>query len=78
MGAAARPPARSIPIDGFYVAKPATTRRNDQRALARGKNLILTPGVYDLDQTLEVKRADTVVLGLGFPTLMPTTRQRRR
>ena len=40
-------------------------------ALARGQNLIFTPGVYHLDRTIKVKRADTVVLGLGFPTLVP-------
>ena len=38
-------------------------------ALATGKNLLLTPGVYDVDQTIKVKRADTVVLGLGIATL---------
>jgi hypothetical protein len=37
--------------------------------LARGKNLILTPGVYDVDQSINVKRADTIVLGLGVATL---------
>src|SRR4029077_20491562 len=30
-----------------------------------------TPGIYMLDKTLKIKRADTVVLGLGFPTLVP-------
>ena len=40
-------------------------------ALASGHNLILTPGVYQLDRTIEVKRPDTVVLGLGFPPLVP-------
>ena len=40
---------------------------NDQ--LARGKNLLFTPGVYDIDRTIAVKRADTVVLGLGVATL---------
>lgn len=34
-------------------------------------NLILTPGVYNLDRSIEVSRPDTVVLGLGFPTLIP-------
>jgi hypothetical protein len=34
-------------------------------------NLILTPGVYHLDQSIDVTRPDTVVLGLGFPTLVP-------
>src|SRR4029077_11044010 len=33
--------------------------------------LILTPGVYDLNQPIVVTRPDTVVLGLGFATLVP-------
>ena len=40
-------------------------------ALARGQDLILTPGVYRLRQAIEITRPDTVVLGLGFPTLVP-------
>ena len=36
-----------------------------------GKDLILTPGVYNLDQPIVVSRPDTVVLGLGFATLVP-------
>jgi hypothetical protein len=38
-------------------------------ALSRGLNLLFTPGVYDVDQTIKVKHADTVVLGLGMATL---------
>jgi hypothetical protein len=41
-------------------------------ALGSGKNLILTPGIYDLDGSINVTRPDTIVLGLGFPTLIPT------
>jgi hypothetical protein len=41
------------------------------RTLRRGKNLILTPGVYPLERTVEVARPDTVVLGMGFATLIP-------
>jgi hypothetical protein len=37
----------------------------------RRRNLIFTRGVYHLDRTIEVKRPDTVVLGLGIPTLVP-------
>ncbi len=40
-------------------------------AMARGLNLILTPGVYDLDQPIVVPHPDTVVLGLGMATLVP-------
>ena len=42
-------------------------------ALASGRNLIFTPGIYHLDRAIEVNRPDTVVLGLGFPTLVPDT-----
>src|SRR5207342_3411492 len=41
-------------------------------ALALGKNLILTPGVYKLSRPIEVIYPHTVVLGLGFATLIPT------
>jgi hypothetical protein len=63
---------RSIPIDRFFIAKPGDSVNAINEALGRGKNLILTPGVYHLGQALEVTRPDTIVLGLGFATLMPT------
>jgi hypothetical protein len=63
---------KSIPISKFLIAKPGDSTDTINEALGRGKNLILTPGVYHLDDAIEVTRADTVVLGLGFPTLMPT------
>jgi hypothetical protein len=65
-------PGSSIPIDDFFVAKPTDDAQTINNALARGQNLIFTPGIYQLDKTLKVKRADAVVLGLGFPTLVPT------
>ena len=61
----------SIPLSQFYVAKPGATAADMNAALAAGKNLLVTPGVYHLNQTLAVTRADTVVLGLGLATLVP-------
>jgi hypothetical protein len=61
----------SIPIEQFFVARPTDSVRAINTALASGKNLLITPGVYSLDGTIKVKRPDTVVLGLGFPTLVP-------
>jgi hypothetical protein len=66
-------PGVSIPIDQFYVAKPGDPASAINDALHSGRNLLLTPGVYHLDQPIEVTRPDTVVLGLGFPTLVPTS-----
>jgi hypothetical protein len=65
-------PGASISIDRFYIAKPSDSAETINSALRTGRNLILTPGIYHLDQSISVTRPDTVVLGLGFPTLIPT------
>jgi hypothetical protein len=62
-------PGHSIPIEEFFITKPSDSVQAINNALSRGLNLIFTPGVYDIDQTIKVKRADTVVLGLGMATL---------
>jgi hypothetical protein len=64
-------PGTSIPISKFFIAQPTDSVATINRALATGKNLILTPGIYNLNQTIVVSRPDTIVLGLGFPTLIP-------
>ncbi len=61
----------SISIRHFFIAQPGTPESHINAALSRGQNLILTPGVYALKQPIRIKRADTVVLGLGFATLIP-------
>ena len=65
-------PGTSIPIKDFFIARPSDDVKTINKELARGQNVIFTPGVYHIDKTLKVKRPDTVVLGLGFPTLVPT------
>lgn len=60
---------RSIPITEFFIATPSDSVKDINNALARGQHLILTPGVYDIAPTIQVKRAGTVVLGLGHATL---------
>ncbi|WRZ88633.1 discoidin domain-containing protein [Streptomyces sp. NBC_01007] len=61
----------SIPLDQFYVVKSGATAATINAALAQGLNLLFTPGVYHLDQTINVTRANTVVLGLGLATIVP-------
>jgi hypothetical protein len=62
-------PGRSIPIESFFIAKPTDTVQSINDALSQGKNLIFTPGVYNVGKTIKVKRPDTIVLGLGMATL---------
>jgi hypothetical protein len=61
----------SLPLSKFFIASPSTSVLAIDVALALGRDLILTPGVYDLDQSIVVSRPDTVVLGLGLATLVP-------
>jgi hypothetical protein len=61
-----------IPISRFFIAAPSTPVQAINTALAQGQNLIFTPGVYELPQPIEVVNPHTVVLGLGFATLIPT------
>ena len=62
-------PGRTIPLTDFFVADPGDSVQAINNQLARGKHLLLTPGVYDVARSIEVKRADTVVLGMGLATL---------
>ena len=63
-------PGKSIPLSEFYVARPdLDTAATINAQLARGKNLLFTPGIYELTDTIRVRRANTVVLGIGFATI---------
>ncbi|MFD5813907.1 coagulation factor 5/8 type domain-containing protein [Streptomyces sp. NPDC127038] len=65
------PRGTSLPLAQFYVARPGVTAATLNAALAQGLHLLLTPGIYHLDQPIQVNRAGTVVLGLGYATLIP-------
>jgi hypothetical protein len=72
--ATAQTQGTSIPIDQFFIARAGVdTAATINAALAQGKHLLLTPGIYQLNDTIRVTSANTVVLGLGFATLQPTT-----
>jgi len=67
-GAAA---GQSVPISRFYIALAGTdTAATINAALSQGKNLILTPGIYNLSSPIQVTNPNTIVLGLGLATLV--------
>jgi hypothetical protein len=66
-------PGTSIPLSRFFIATPSDSVRKINAALDRGLNLLLTPGVYNLDSPIEVRRPNTVVQGLGMATLTATS-----
>ena len=59
----------TIPLRDFFVATPSDSAKEIDRALDRGKHLLFTPGIYDVARSISVKRAHTVVLGIGHATL---------
>jgi hypothetical protein len=60
---------RTVALRDFFVATPSDSVQTINNQLARGMNLLLTPGIYDVAKSISVNRADTVVLGLGHATL---------
>jgi hypothetical protein len=66
-------PGKSIPLSRFYLARAGVdTAATINAQLARGKNLLFTPGIYDLTEPIRVTHPNTMVMGLGFATLRPT------
>jgi hypothetical protein len=63
---------KTISIDDFYIAKPdVDNAKSINKALKKGKHILLTPGIYSLSESLKVKRPRTVILGIGMATLVP-------
>jgi hypothetical protein len=65
-------PGQSIPLKNFYIARPQVdTAASLNAQLSEGKDLLFTPGIYELDSAIRITRPNTVVIGLGFATLKP-------
>jgi hypothetical protein len=63
---------KSVSIQDFYVARAGKDNSESiNNALKKGKNLLFSPGIYLLDKTIRVTRKGTIIMGLGFPSLMP-------
>ena len=77
LGRRARPPARSIPLDRVLRRQARRTRRRRSTPRSpRARTCSSPPASTTSTRRIKVKRADTVVLGLGLATL--DRRQRRR
>jgi hypothetical protein len=61
-----------LKLKKFYIAKPdIDNAATINSALKKGKNILFTPGIYSLDQPVKVTKENTVILGLGMPSLVP-------
>ncbi len=59
----------SLPLDRFLIARPEMSAAQINAQLARGKHLLLTPGIYRVSEPIRVTRPNTIVLGLGLATV---------
>ena len=44
-----------------------------QKSLDQGKDVVLSPGIYELSSSLEIKHPNQIILGLGYATLVAPT-----
>ena len=58
-------------LNDFYVAQPGVTAATLNAQLSAGKHLFFTPGIYELEVPLQINRANAIVLGTGYATLVP-------
>jgi hypothetical protein len=64
-------PGYSLPIANFFIAQPTNSLNDINTALQNGMNLILTPGIYQYSGAINITNPNTIVLGLGYATLVP-------
>jgi hypothetical protein len=62
-----------IDFKHVYIASPADTAAKINEMIKEGHQIILTPGLYYLDESINVDRDDLCILGIGYPTLIPTS-----
>jgi hypothetical protein len=65
------PVGSSLSLSQFFIVREGTPAATINAALAQGKDLLFTPGVHRVNDTIRVTRPNTVVLGLGLATIEP-------
>jgi len=61
-----------IDFSNVYVATSQDSAAKINGKLSQGRHLLLTPGIYKFSEPIVISNPNTVVLGIGFPTLTAT------
>lgn len=64
------PTITSVPFTYVYVTTPADTAETINAQIQAGNHILLSPGIYSLEGSIELNQADTCLIGIGFPTLI--------
>ncbi len=60
-----------VGLDLFYIANPMTdTAGTINEAIANGKNILLTPGIYHVDEPIVADVENTIIYGMGLATIV--------
>lgn len=62
-----------VDFENVYVATPDDTAVTINSQITNGNHIILTPGTYNLTDSIVINKEGLVLLGIGFPTLISTT-----
>lgn len=60
---------KSISIINFFIVDTTHSVDRINTELSSGKHLLFTPGVYNIKNTIYVRKANTIIIGLGLATL---------
>jgi hypothetical protein len=63
---------KAVALEEFYIVKQGCNADSINSALLKGRNLVFTPGIYNLEKSIKVTSAGTILIGIGMPTLIPT------
>jgi hypothetical protein len=55
-----------------YVAAPGASAAAINAQIVAGNHVVLSPGIYNLEAPINVSASGACLLGIGFPTLIPT------
>ncbi len=58
-------------VDNFLIVKGSLSAAEINDALSEGKHVLFTPGMYLLETPLHVTHPNTIIIGLGWATLIP-------
>jgi len=59
-----------IPLDEFYIAREGEDdSKSLNKALKEGKHILITPGIYNISDTIIIENDNTIFLGMGLATL---------
>jgi len=62
-----------VGFEQVYVAQATDDAATINKKLQQGLHVVLTPGIYELDEPLVLNKKGQVLLGLGLATVIPTT-----